>query len=381
MSTFIETVKRNAYGTAALLLSAAIILPSMFAAHVGAAQLTSRSIVMSTSSIGATGVEYDTTFTTSAAMQSFVVNFCTVSPLMEAACTRPTGMVTSGVSSLTAGWTASSTTAGEVKVTHTSSQSAGVINVELSGITNPTGAAGTFYARITTYSDATYGDYTDVTDVGTPVDNGGVALSTTEDIEVSAAVLETLTFCVQNDTVTPTADCANAGSNLPNLTLGSGTPPALSSSNVDTEGAYFQISTNASGTTTIRMVNGAASGGLNSGSNSIPPVDNAATPAAIVAGTPNFGMRVGTPADAVGGSGAASVAGATTYASATNYNMLLDATASGNGVDSPYGSTIATATGGVDSVNVPLTFAATISPTTPAGLYTANISLIASSSY
>lgn len=381
MSTLAQTIKRNAYGVAAVVLTAAITIPSIFAAHAGAAILESRSIVMSTSSIGASGVDYDITFTTSASMQSFVVNFCTVSPLMEAACTRPTGMVTSGVTTGTAGWTVASSTAGEIELDHSSPQSAGVINVELSGITNPTGAAGTFYARITTYTNATFGDYVDVTDVGTPVDYGGVALSTTEDIEVSAAVLETLTFCVQNDTTTPTADCANAGSNLPNLTLGSGTPPALDSSSVDTEGAYFQLSTNASGTTTIRMVNGAASGGLNSGSDSIPPVDNAGTPAAIVAGTPDFGMRVGTPANAVGGSGAGNVAGTTEYASATNYNMLLDATDAGNGVDSAYGSSIATATGAIDSVNVPLTFAATISPTTPAGLYTASISLIASSSY
>lgn len=381
MSTVVQTIKRNAYAVAAVVLTAAITIPSIFAAHAGAAVLASRSIVMSTSSVGASGVDYDLTFTTSASMQSFVIDFCTDSPLLQDTCTRPTGLVTTTVTSGTAGWTASSSTNGEVQLTNSGSQSAGVQNLEIGTITNPTSTAGTFYARITTYTNATWGDYVDYSDVGTYVDYGGVALSTTEDIEVSAAVLETLTFCVQNAAVTPTADCANAGSNLPNLTLGSGTPPALDSSSVDTESAYFQLSTNAAGTTTVRMVNGAASGGLNSGSNSIPPVDNAGTPAAIVAGTPDFGMRVGTPANAVGGSGAGNVAGTTEYASATNYNMLLDATDAGNGVDSAYGSSIATASGAIDSVNVPLTFAATISPTTPAGLYTATISLIASSSY
>lgn len=381
MNTLTQTLRRNLYAVAATALTVALMLPAVMASPVFADQVTSRSITMSTSRNGSTAVTYQVQFTTINSMQSFVLDFCSDSPLVGATCTAPTGMVTSSAATSSGTWSVGTHEQnGRIKVTNSASQAAGAQTIVITGITNPT-TVGTFYARVVTYTGATYGTYTAAATPGNYVDHGGFALSTTNDIEVSAAVLETLTFCVASAVIS--SECGDASSNLPQLALGNGSPKALDSSTVDTVEAYFQISTNASGSTSIRMRNGNASGGLNSGSNVIPPVNNSGTPAAIVAGTADFGMRVGTPAIASGGSGALSVAGATEYASGTNYNMILSSTAGyeNNAVDSTYGSIIATATGAVNSVNVPLTFAATISPTTPAGVYTADLSLIASSSY
>lgn len=123
------------------------------------------------------------------------------------------------------------------------------------------------------------------------------------------------------------------------------------------------------------MRNGALSGGLNSGSNAILPIDDT-EPVALSAGDGRFGVRL--PVSVVGddqNDEYGTVTAAAAYGHAANYNMRAAE------VTSTYGDTIASATGPLSNINVPLTFAATASNTTPAGIYTANISLVASSSY
>src|SRR5690606_4116828 len=99
--------------------------------------------------------------------------------------------------------------------------------------------------------------------VGSNTDDGSVALSVTEDISISAAVLETLTFCVS--LTAPESNCTTVTS--PALVLGQGTPRSLDPGRVDTETAYFQLSSNGNGGTAVRL----AGDTLTSGTNTITP--------------------------------------------------------------------------------------------------------------
>lgn len=382
MTNTTTIAKRYNYGLLALMFAVSIVLPVFISKSVSAAQITARSIEMSNSSIGTTsegqGVTYNITFTpTASTVRSIVVDFCAETPLIgSSSCTLPTGM-TVGTTTPTASqgtWTGTLINTNRTLVLTASADEslpASAFNVEVSGFTNPN-AVGQFYARIVTYAtSAGANGYVedDLDAVAAHTDAGAVAISTTEQIQISAAVVETLVFCVS--AVAPGANCT--ATSAPSLTLGSGTPEALSTSNVDTAAAFFQLSTNASGNTYINMKSSAVSGGLNNGpTNDIDPVDGGGTMAAIVAGTENFGMHV----NATGNSGTSgTVTGDAAYSSDTLYNMEVPE------VTSTYGDTIASAAGAVDDYNVEMEFAATVSNTTSAGLYTANISLIATSSY
>lgn len=376
MGSLAQYFKQFSYGAAAFLFVAGIALPVLLIRPAYAAQITTRSIQLSDSTASAPSVTYDLTFTpaTTTAVRSVVIDFCAESPLIGSSiCTQPTGM-TVGTSSPTASigtWTgALINTSRTLVLTASADQAFNVstpFNVSVGGFTNSS-TIGAFYARVLTFATSAGANSYTAGTPGTHVDDGGVALSTTDDINVTAAVMETLTFCIS--AVAPGANCTSTST--PSLTLGTGTPPTLATNRVDTVNAYFQLSTNAIGSTYVNMKSSAVSGGLNNGaSNAIDPVDHATTPQPIVAGTENFGMQVGT----TGSGDSGTVSGDSVYSSATNYNMRFPE------VTSTYGDRIASASGAVGNFNVPLKFAATIGSVTSAGIYTANISLIATSSY
>lgn len=381
MPQIIQAIQRSGYLVAVFAIVFASLLPALLAPlNASAAQITARSIKMSSSAINATGVSYEINFTTATTgvIQAVVVDFCEESPIIgNATCTKPTGLTigtgTATQTGLTAGtWTAATIQSGKTLVVSNGSgasiNSGQAVSVTVGGFTNPS-TAETFFARIFTFtSTATANSYTSGTP-GTHLDDGGVALSTTNSIGITATVQETLTFCVS--AAAPTAGCG--GTTTPAIILGNGgTPSILDTAAVYTSTVYFQLSTNAQNATTVRMK---GSANLASGSNTIP--GTGATAATITAGTAGFGMRsaAGTP---VGG-GSGTVSPAAPYNSGTQYGM--DSTTVNDNVTSTYGDTIATATGAILNVNSPLTFGATAGATTPAGIYTANYSLIATSSY
>jgi hypothetical protein len=266
-------------------------------------------------------------------------------------------------------------------------ESTGLVNLStattyafaITTVTNPS-TTGTFYARFVTYVGGTgggtdYANYAPGTEGSTSAtDYGGFALSTANVITITAKVQESMTFCVSG--VDPGPDCGTTGTAVtaPNLTIGHGPNLILDASVVDTAQAFTQLSTNAQGGANVRMKNTAASGGLNAGTNSIPPTGDAAV--AIAAGTAAFGMRL---ADGTGGTG--TLSGDANYEHATNYGMDATAGADSASVLSTYGDLILTSAAPLNNVENTLTFAATASNTTPAGLYTARISLIATGTF
>jgi hypothetical protein len=403
--------RRFGYTLASLGMLLGVVAPAAIPAFASADVLSSRSISMTSATAGATGVDYDIKFTAPgsiAANGGIAIDFCTNSPLVGSACTHPT-MTTNGatVSSVKFGGTSKSTgtltatTNGSVSWATTDAYTGGTtFELVLSGVTNPA-PAGTFYSRITTYANATdLGGYaTGATPtVGSYADSGAVAMSATENVGVTAYVLESMTFCVSKGDVgdtsnasavsTTAAPAANCGSVVaPSMTIGqaSGAVTALSSSAISTGSVYAQLSTNANGGAIVNLKSDATScGGLylngvaDAAHCNIAPQTTAAS--SFTAGTPKFGIKVGSSTTASGGTANGTLAAAGSYDSS---NFYIDAASDNStGVTSTYGSPLLT-TGGTQSsdLNIPITFGASISPSTPAGKYGANLSMIATGTF
>jgi len=398
-------LSRTTYAVTALIIAVAGLLPVFTSGVAHAAptggQVQTRSIKLSDSRSGtvATSVTYDVKFNTASTytIKGLIVDFCdsTSTPIVgDSTCnTTNLGGFTVGaspsvtlISGLTATWTASSLNSGRtLKLVKSGgdSMNAGTpttVEFTINGVHNPN-FTGTFYARVVTY-DSDTGDiasYAPGTEGSTNAkDYGGFALSTANVISITAKVQETMTFCVSG--VAPGPNCGQTGTavTVPNLTIGHGANTILDSTQVDTSQAFTQLSTNANGGAVIRMRNTATSGGLNSGSNSIPANNSGgSTPAAIGAGVAAFGVFV-----SAGSGGTGTITADSNYNDGTSTHYGMDTTtAGGANVLGTYGDAIASSTAPVNNVQNDLTFAAQASNTTPAGLYTANIILIATGTF
>ena len=257
-----------------------------------AAQLTSRKLTLSSSAASGTNVTYTFNFTppTATNVKSVNIDFCTTA---SGACdpTTPTGVpsgiVTTGaavgsVTGLGSGgtWTGTFTTNGRIRIANGSSTGApSAATVSFTGVTNPSTTNATFYARITTYSDATW---------TTSIDSGTVAASTANQITVSASVDETLTFCSATSGIT-SSSCSGATGSTLNLgtlttaTTGSGTSQLGAATNgssgyaITVAGATltsgsFTITANSTNATSTQ---GTEQFGLNLAANTTPSVGQA----------------------------------------------------------------------------------------------------------
>lgn len=409
---------------AAVLLLASS-LPLLSAGSAGATQLSTRSITLSDSSISGTSittgvgsgtnVTYQVDFTATHQASSMIIDFCSQDPIINDTCTTPVGMsaasatLTNVTSTGQVGVAADNWTitpaAGQVKLADDETspgshdiQAASTQKFELNGITNSS-TLGSFYARMYTYADNSYGStttaYVDAGHIGNFVDYGGIAMSTTNVITITARVQESLTFCVTAaapSAWTTTHDCADTAVTgaPPALTLGHGSPTkVLDSSAVDTGDVYTQLSTNATHGAVINMRNSNLTcGGLSADNGTtcaIPPINAGATGvSAMTPGTAGFGLFVQT----VSTSGIGTVGAVTPT---TNYNdgthiaspiwYGMDDTTSNNNVTSTYGSTVASTATPVYRAEDDYTFAATAALTTPAGIYAANLTLVATGTF
>jgi len=365
-----------------------LLLATFIPVLASAAQLTERSIALSSSSKDADNVSYEVKFTTSAVAGAFVMEFCSNTPLLGEACTAPTGFDVSAatVAGFTHDTTGDNTAAN--RYTATGTISSGANTITFVGVDNPTDA-GALYARIVTYTDGTdAAGYTtanpDVVD--THIDDGGVAMYITDSASVSAAVLESMIFCVAK--VAPTADCANAAANPPVLELGEdvgGGVIALTPTVLSTGSLFTQISTNAATGAIVNLKSSATDCGglLRAGAPTECDIAPAGTTGTFAAGAAKFGVKAAAVADPVGAtspSGTFQVKSGGTY-NGTDYriNGVADNSA---GVTSTYGDQfLDTAGAPVNNRNMELTFAASIANNTPAGRYSADLSLIATGKF
>jgi hypothetical protein len=418
MTTKPLELKRGAYGLVAAVLTMVVAVASLLPGYAAAGQVQERSIKLSdsspsggsiTSGVGSgTNVSYTVTFTpaTSGNIGGIVVDVCDNTPLVEdTSCTYPTDFnwgsatptLTAGYTGMGAGWTAAGIAGGAganyqvLELSNASPQA--VVNTtpisfEITGVTNPSEPALTyhaFYARILTFD--TSGNMTaQYTTTGTTrvastsltnmVDYGGVAMSVTTPITITARVMESLSLCTS--AIAPDSSCA--GANSPSIIIGHGGNNVLDASSApDTNSAYAQLSTNALNGAIIRMKASTTCGGLSRDGGAtcdIPAVGDTAT--ALAAGTANFGMRVADGVAAASG-GSGTVNNAAPYDDPANYAM--DITTADDNVLSTYGDTVASSPGAVNSMNIQFIFAATASNTTPAGIYTTYESLIGTGTF
>lgn len=387
MTQMLSRLQRISAFGAVLVLAIAIGSSAILTKVADASTAANRSIEMSDA--GASGgtitsgpgsganVSYSISFDIAGSytMKSYVVDFCSDSPLIGDTCTAPTGLSLSSATATggsTQAWTLTTTTS-QIKETNATGIAApATVTLELGGITNPS-TVGSFYARIYTYSDTTWGGYTSPTSIGTDVDYGGIALSTANSVSVSAKVQEQLVFCVSG--VSMTSNCG--GMTPPALTIGHGSPTViLDGSQVDTATAYMQTSTNAQSGVVVRMRNGNSCGGLSSDGGTTCNLPAAgATAITFSAGTADYGMNVDAGSGSIG-----TVAPTAPYDQNATTKYAMDTTA-GTGVTSTYGDQIASSTGVTSNYNNTLTFAAAASNTTPAGIYTATMGLVATGTF
>jgi hypothetical protein len=355
-----------------------------------AGQVQTRSIQMSNSTAGASGVTYKVSFTpATAGAQSLIIDFCSNSAIIGAACTAPAGMNASSATLTTgtgtASWVIGTGSASQIRITKGGGAALGTtpIDFEIVGVTNYT-TAGSFFARAYTYNDTTYGGtstaYSSATSIGNDLDYGGFALSTTNAINITAIVQETLTFCVSKDA--PTPGCT--GLTSPDLVLGHGSPQVLDSTVVDTDFAHTQISTNATSGAVVNMKNTSSTacaglsrdGGATCGIAAIGAF--AAMQAGSASGTSAFGLNVENGQDLTGGG---------TFVGSSSPDADYDGNTAGSygmaaATFGTYGDPIFTTDGTVcANVDNKLNFAATASTTTPAGVYTVTESLIATGTF
>lgn len=385
MTATFDALRRKATTLAAIVTAlvtvGAVALPGLASAD----QVQSRSISISNSTPSATGVKYKVGFKTGATgtTQGIVVDFCGDTPIIGAACDTTTDPI-KGLPSFTAasatlgavtnmtGWTVSSATTTTVKLTSSTPIAAGTsITFELNGITN-INVARSFYARVYTYASATP-DYVSPTSVGTKKDYGGFALSTANNIGVSATVMETLTFCASG-LVGATAPTDCSAPTTPSVVLGTGTPQTIDANAVydnsaGTSRSYMVLSTNALTGAAVSMKSNWTCNGLSSDNGSTCGIPGSSTD--LSQGVAGFGLKVGT------GSGTTGSLAPTGSYSASTFHMGLTGTA-----DTTYGDTIAnTAAAPCSNMVSQLTFGATASLTTPAGIYSTNETLIATGTF
>ena len=357
--------------TAALLV--ATIVPSFAPALASAAQITDRSVALSSSSVNATGVSYLFTFTAdNASAGGIAVEFCSNTPLIGEACTAPGNGFTVATAGVTGGTVQGTWTANRAFVDK--AVASGVNTFTLTGVVNPS-VASTLYARIVTYDTAANADDYQSEALGSGViDQGSVAFAITSGVEVSGAVLEALTFCVSGTELTGT-DCAT-GYSAPVLTLGKdvgGGVIALDSSELSTGDVYTKISTNAVGGAVVSLKSTAGTGscaGLALYGTGACNIAAAGTTGTFAANEAKFGVALETLA---GGDG--TIAIETPY-HATEYRF------DGANIVSTYGDPIYNTSGGsANNKNTKLTFAASSTAATPAGKYSTAISLIATGTF
>lgn len=474
-----RAANRAIYGLFALMLLATVVVPA-FGSHASAAgaQLQSRSIKLSDSGASSNGiasgvgsgtaVTYRVKFNVATVAHSVVIDFCQDSPIIgDTSCVAPAGMDLTGaalaavptggpINPAGGAWTGvgynTGTPAGSSNqhfslhddgshsigpADTTGGSTSGVEEFDITGIVNPS-TVGTFYARIYTFTSnifdsdnnpgSTADNYNGATSPGTYLDYGGIAMTTTQTITISARVQEALTFCVTSadpstwTNASPTLghSCADpvVGSNLPALTIGTGSPTkVLSATAVDTGNVYTQLSTNATNGAIIRIRNsntpncgglsanggtscaiapahitggaGAIQAGATSGVSAFAmfasygaddpgtgggPTFNSVNSSSCVA-DPAFNSRVANPTPSHEKADPNHSADTDTW-----YGMPYDNT-NATGVTSTFGATVVACSQPVYRVDNYYQFAVTPTLSTPAGIYKANLSMIATATF
>ena len=385
ITTTITRGNRFTYAAVALALG---LLAAGIPMMASAAQLSDRSVTLSSASRQAENVTYAVEFTPLATAAAFTIDFCANTPLVGQTCTAPDGLVATAAASSSVGVTSTTSPAPNRVVIDMPLTANAPVNVEVTGISNPD-TAGTVYARIATYATPEAADSSTIGAASAGVvDQGSVAFAITDSVSVSGLVLETLTFCVSADEISD--NCADVVA--PTLKLGAETAPgsgvfALEQNELNNGSLFAQINTNALGGAVVRLKSSTIDCGgllLNGGDNCIAPAisnGEVENPRGINLNandnSEGFGVIVGAAddtganPDGIFGVAAGSIYDSSIYA----FNFI---TRNLTGVTSTFGDPfLDTGNGPAAGKNVEMTFGATVSNQTAAGEYSTTLDLIA----
>ena len=209
-----------------------VLMPLMLARDTSAAQMTSRSLLLSTAVIGSApggnAVQYTFTFTIPSILdvEGLKIEFCTTA---VGSCVGPTGLTTANRTFGTqSGWQGATNFAVSTSNTNdcngtltriicanrtdATAQTATSRSIRFDAMTNPTTANSTLFARITTYDNSSFSISGGAGNQA--VDTGTVASAVTQTLTVSAYVAEVLNFCVgatavDDATTSVGASCSN----------------------------------------------------------------------------------------------------------------------------------------------------------------------------
>lgn len=329
-----------------LLIALTLLLTIFVAARpqqASAAQITGRALTLG-SSVASASTTYTFTFTvptTGTIIKSMAADICTTA---SGSCSTPSGFSNSSSTLASqptnlgdaSGWTVSTSTAGSLRLSKSGDTATptGSQTVAFGTVTNPSATNSTFFARITTYSDASW---------TTAVDTGTVAASTAGQITVTASVDETLTFTLATATV-------SLGT-LTTSTTGSGTSTMTAATNAN---SGYAITVN--GTT------------LTSGANTITAL---ASQTASSQGSSQFGINLKantTPSVGSNVSGSGSGTATSNYATADQFRFVT-------------GDSVASASGPTNSNTYTVSYVANIAGSTKPGSYSTALTYIATATF
>jgi hypothetical protein len=383
-------------------LAAAALVPGLLIGSAQASLVQDRSILMDSSVASASTFytvqfELPTNYGTGVGnLEGIVVEFCDETPIIgDPTCTAPAGFsinttptydnlhinATAGGGAEIVDWVASDLADNGRTFILTNSTGIDtaandIVKFDITSVTNPSTTNHSFYARIYTYDDSAAALAYLLADVdpaeGDHVDDGGIAMSTANQMTITSKVQERLTFCVYSN--------ANCGAGGNSIVLGD------AQGVLDPDAAYvnnqtkFDIATNALSGAQVVMKGDT----LESAAYSITALG---TPGAVsLHETEQFGMCLWQSA----GSGITPVApyddSVDCATAPQGINVVEPApvfafdTSAVNGTMSQGGDVIATKVPGYSSTAT-LAFLGNIDYVTEAGIYTTTLTFIATGTY
>jgi hypothetical protein len=344
---------------------AALLVVLVAPLPASAAQITSRKLTLSSSAGSATGVTYTFNFTvpSTTVIQSAEAVICTTA---SGTCTTPTGFSNSSSTLASqpinlgdaSGWTVNTSTAGKLRLVKSGDVAApsGSQTVVFGNVTNPTATNTSFYARITTYSDAAW---------TTAVDTGTAATSTATQIQLTGTMDESLVFCT--------------GTSITGQNCGTvaGTTVALGT---------FSTSAAVSGTSVMAASTNAASGYAITVNGAVPTCSGCTGSPTVAAmgtqsangsattssnGTAQFGLNLRSNATPSGGadvSGTGTGTYGTNYGTANNFRFFT-------------GDSVATAAAATNANTFTVDYIVNVPGSQAAGSYTATFTYICTATF
>lgn len=327
------------------------LLVTLLPVSASAAGLSPRSVRLGSSQAGvSTSDTIQITTATASSIGSIGFKYCTTA---SGACTTPAGFGSTTASlaaqSGISGFAINNTSNGSPFIFNAAAPAVvtgTAISLTFTGLVNPAATNTTFFVRVTTYT-ATDG-------VTGAVDNGTVAVSTAQQVQLTGVTPEILIFCVGT---TILSDCSTMTGSV--LDFGDFSPAAVRSGT-----SVMQASTNAGGGYSV-TVNGTT---LSSGINTIPAL---ASQSISTIGTGQFGLNLKAntiPTVGTNPFGAGSGVTTATYGTANQYRFVT-------------GDTVATASAPTNANTFTSSYVVNIGGAQAAGVYTATMTYICTANF